>query len=666
MELEVRLEEVIGEVDARRAEIRRRDEPIEERLRVFAFKDVGEERQALRVLGEDGVRRVRGEEPALRVEKRRRDCGLQPRGLRAPVRGEVRIPHRILHLRCALQSGKIEEVQFSVRAAFARTGRPSALPARTRHPVHERPAGQVFEKAIRTLVEFKAAERVAHPRKARAQPVAIRVAHHVVGIHAEVAERVGGSLLHLTRREVERHAAVVAAVEVVNLNRAADERIIGRHRRNDIQLHTRVAGVHLLLVEGTVEEHFVAAHLHRPHGDALHVGERRIVGSRERRLADERIAALDERQVFDRDGFRARLNEKFAPPSATEPRRLEDRAGASVEDKGVAEAPETLAFPFASVALVRFLVARILRGRTQRLGPAPRHLSALATRHDGFGVGADVTVEIPADAPRLTRRHREGELHLAARHKTSRPHPVFGLIRKLRGVEHPALSASAVDVPLEDRMTHDGGRSPLLGLRIKEPSPRQLEGVARCEVAIRRALTARTQNALQRTARPRAPSRRERSVIDTLGLEAEAEAVGKLRKRRGLADLPDDGLHHVRPCRERHAVALVGPIIHRTAMRSACDELPVQREIEALVRRHVEDERRTVGREDAAEAHDARRGDFCAFLREVGMREPRRRINRLHGEDVCIPARHARRAEDPLHVRSLDCRPAQERTGAHG
>ena len=262
--------------------------------------------------------------------------------------------------------------------------------------------------------------------------------------------------------------------------------------------------------------------------------------------------------------------------------------------------------------------------------------------------------------PFPARRHREGERHLAAHHEASGPHAVFGLVRQLRGVEHPAPPAMAVDAPLEERAAHDGGRAPRRGLRVEDARPRQLEGVARREPAGRRALAKRAQHALQRAARPRAPPRRERGVVGALGLEAEAEAVGELRERRGLAELPDDGLHHVPPRRERHAVALVHPVVHRAAMRPARDELPVEGQVEALVGRHVEDERRAVGREGAAEAHKARRGDLRALVREVGMREPRRRVDRLHGEDVRVPPRQARRAEDPLRAP----RPARERADA--
>ena len=166
-----------------------------------------------------------------------------------------------------------------------------------------------------------------------------------------------------------------------------------------------IAGVHLLLVERTVEQHLRAAHLHGACANRLHASERGILGRVEPRFALKRIARFDEREVLDFHWHIASFDDDLAPASAPEPRRLEHGAVASVEHEPIAESAEGFAFPFAAVALEAALDSRILRGATQRLGPLPAHLSALAALHDRLGIRANVAAKIPEDTTLLARLH---------------------------------------------------------------------------------------------------------------------------------------------------------------------------------------------------------------------------------------------------------------------
>ena len=262
-----------------------------------------------------------------------------------------------------------------------------------------------MDDAILALVQLEAVESIAHSGEAGTEPFAIGVVHHVVGIHSKVAERVGSSFLRADRGEVERHVAVVAAVQVVDFNRTTDDRVVGGHCGNDIELHAGIAGIHLLLVKRAVEQHLMAAHLHGTCANRLHASERGILGRVEPRLALKRIARFDEREVLDFHWRIASFDYDLAPASAPEPRRLEHCAVASVEHEPIAESAEGFAFPFAAVALEAALDPRILRGAAQRLGPLPAHLAALAALHDCLGVGANVAAKIPENATLLARLH---------------------------------------------------------------------------------------------------------------------------------------------------------------------------------------------------------------------------------------------------------------------
>ena len=194
----------------------------------------------------------------------------------------------------------------------------------------------------------------------------------VVAVHEKVAERVACAFLAAASREVERALPVVARVEVVDLDGALHHAVVARHRGKDVQLHARVARVHLLLVERTVEEHLVAAHLHRARRDVAYGAERRIVRRREDAFHFDGIARLDYRDRVDRQRFVLRLDVDASPLAAAEPWRGELGALASVRHERVAECGKISANdPAARIRLARLELAV---AAMRRLGEADREL----------------------------------------------------------------------------------------------------------------------------------------------------------------------------------------------------------------------------------------------------------------------------------------------------
>ena len=146
--------------------------------------------------------------------------------------------------------------------------------------------------------------------------------------------------------------------------------------------------------------------------------------------------------------------------------------------------------------------------------------------------------------------------------------------------------------------------------------------------------------------------------ISALSLQAEAELVGELRERRSaVGHAPHGRLHHVPARRKRNAVALIHPVFDSAAMRTARDELTVEREVVALVAGDVKFKRRAVAFELAFEAHDARKQRIRHLILDIGMREPRRLVDRLHRQDRGIAAGEARGFDHALHGSAIShCR----------
>ena len=244
-------------------------------------------------------------------------------------------------------------------------------------------------------------------------------------------------------------------------------------------------------------------------------------------------------------------------------------------------------------------------------------------------------------------------------HRTRTGHRLR-LVGKLRREEHPSARPAAIGrlhVVHARGTAHDDGLRPRRGLGVVDARARHLPLVARAPAGS----LADCLHPVQRPDLPVGLACRQHGVIRAVGLQDESAAEGELRQGAVIADDPHRRLEDVVAVREVDLIRLILPVLDHGAVRSARDERTVQRQVEPLVRRDVDRQllRVRLRREPLAELEkDAIlrcgrvtrhrlpvRGKFACPGR-LRRPDPARPVDRLHLDDVGVPARDARFAEN--------------------
>ena len=127
-----RLQQIEAEVDRRPLEVRRRQQLLEAAFGLVAGQGVGQQRQALAVLAELGVREVVGDQSAGFVPELRLHGRRGPRRLAAETLGQQRLAEPVLDLGRFLQGRNVEQIVQGrdPRGAVRRVaGRSTAAPS---------------------------------------------------------------------------------------------------------------------------------------------------------------------------------------------------------------------------------------------------------------------------------------------------------------------------------------------------------------------------------------------------------------------------------------------------------------------------------------------------------------------------------------------------------
>ena len=247
-----------------------------------------------------------------------------------------------------------------------------------RHPVHERPARQVFQQAVAVHVGLEVFQHRAQADGAGPHERRIVVPVRIVGEHQRPDHREGRRVLRQIGGETLVDEAPVAAREVEQLDGALDQPVVAGHHAGGQQFQTRVAVVHELLVEGAVHIGLMRAHLDAADGKLDDAGQL-VVAAVEAALVLVGIAVLVERQAVQHQRLGGRLHAEQAPAARPPPERREFLVRAALGQERVGHAAEGLADEFAAVAFG-------LRIRqVERLGPTPGQLRPAPpeTSHNG-------------------------------------------------------------------------------------------------------------------------------------------------------------------------------------------------------------------------------------------------------------------------------------------
>ena len=224
VELEVRLEEVVREVDRHRREALRPDKSVERARRPVGGQGVRKERKALRVLREAVLRARVGDKAAHVIPERRDDGPRDGFRLRLPVGPHRRVAAGALGARRLAEGVDVEEVVD--RRAATPPVRRDAQPAPRLAPVHEAPARQVFKEAVRVAVRVDLRKRLAETRDPLAEELVRPVPKRIVAELHRPAQRKRRRVLLMDGREVHANHSVGAPRGVEDANPVAQEAVV--------------------------------------------------------------------------------------------------------------------------------------------------------------------------------------------------------------------------------------------------------------------------------------------------------------------------------------------------------------------------------------------------------------------------------------------------------
>ena len=373
-ELEVGREEVVPEIDRAPGQAGRLDQRLEAPLRLFARHHVGEQRQALGMLAERRLRRIRREQGAVFAPELALDRGGQARGAHPPVVGERRVADSRLGFGRRPHRMQVLEVDLGVRTVAVGVRRHAGVDAGidpAGHPVHEVPAGRTAQKPRLVRIGVQPQKRMVHAGHPRLQPRAVRVVARIVAEHHDLDAGKAEGVLRAARGTVHGDSAVLAAIRVKERQRIPHQPVFRVEEARHEALDPRVARIHLLLVVGAVEEHVVLAHLQRTRADGLETVQKRVV-RRERGLQLGRIAHFGDLDALDGQRLVRRPERQAAPRACAPPRRREARVRAPVAAEDVPERTRDVeSLAGGAVTLVALRVRQALRPVPADLRPLP-------------------------------------------------------------------------------------------------------------------------------------------------------------------------------------------------------------------------------------------------------------------------------------------------------
>ena len=236
------------------------------------------------------------------------------------------------------------------------------------------------------------------------------------------------------------------------------------------------------------------------------------------------------------------------------------------------------------------------------------------------------------------------------RHDPSGTPHQLGLVGQLAREEHPTARATAP----EDGAGESSGRTDddglLIGLRLADvrTASVDLELVSRPPNTV---VGADRTNAVNLSDLPVGHTGRQLLVIGLVRLADEAAAIGQLRERTVIAKLPDDRFENMLArLQVTDDIGLVLPVLDRAAVRSARDEIAIERQVKTFVGRDVENERAVPFRDREGllelEETDARvlvrnGGPLVGVLKDARITRhphPGRVVDRLELADVRVAA----------------------------